>query len=153
MTHEERFTLHAAAYLILIRDDRILLSRRFNTAWRNGDYSLIAGHLDPGESIRTTMVREAKEEAGVAIQLADLQFVHVMQQYENAEYFDFYFTADTWEGEPTNCEPDKCDDIRWFPLDELPENLVPNVKQALEKYKSNEHYSEFGMDTLILRNK
>jgi len=139
---EERFTLRAAAYLVLIKDGKILLSRRFNTGWRNGDYSLVAGHLDPGESIRTTVCREAKEEAGIDIALDDLKFVHVMQQYEDAEYFDFYFVATKWEGEPTNCEPDKCDDMRWFGLDKLPENLVPNVRQAIEKYKSGEFYSE-----------
>lgn len=142
---EERFTLRAAAYLLLIRDGRILLSRRYNTGWRNGDYSLIAGHLDPGESIRTTMTREAKEEAGIDIKNSDLRFVHVMQQYENAEYFDFYFTAKVWKGEPTNCEPEKCDDMSWFELDQLPENLVPNVRQALDAYRSGEYYSEYGL--------
>jgi 8-oxo-dGTP diphosphatase len=143
---EERFTLRAAAYLILIRDEKILLSRRFNTGWRDGDYSLIAGHLDPRESIRTTMVREAKEEAGIVIERSDLQFVHVMQQYENAEYFDFYFTVEDWKGEPTNLEPNKCDDMRWFSFNKLPENLVPNVRQALVAYKVGENYSEFEVD-------
>lgn len=138
--------LRAAAYLLLIKDNKILLSRRYNTTWRNGDYSLIAGHLDPGESIRMTMVREAQEEAGVILQKEKLQFVHVMQQHEDAEYFDFYFTVEEWEGEPTNCEPEKCDDMRWFPLDKLPSNLVPNVRQALQAYKTGEHYSEFGLE-------
>jgi 8-oxo-dGTP diphosphatase len=142
---EKRFTLRAAAYLILVKDEKILLSRRFNTGWRNGDYSLIAGHLDPEESIRTTMYREAKEEAGITIQLSDLRFVHVMQHYDDAEYFDFYFTAQEWDGEPTNCEPEKCDDMRWFPLDALPENLVPNVRQAVAAYIRGEYYSEFGI--------
>lgn len=142
---EERYTLRAAAYLILIKDGEVLLSRRFNTEWRNGEYSLVAGHLDAGESIRMAMCREAKEEAGITIALADLHFVHVMHQVENKEYFDFYFTATKWEGEPTNQEPDKCDDLRWFPLDALPTNLVPNVAQALAAYARGEYYSEFGL--------
>ena len=91
------------------------------------------------------MIREAMEEAGITIQLPDLKFVHVMQQYENAEYFDFYFTADKWEGEPNNCEPEKCDDMRWFSLDELPDNLVPNVAQAIGEYKAGKYYSELGV--------
>ena len=69
---EERYTLRAAAYLLLIKDGKILLSRRANTTWRNGHYSLIAGHLDPSESIRTTMTREAREEAGIVIKNSDL---------------------------------------------------------------------------------
>jgi 8-oxo-dGTP pyrophosphatase MutT (NUDIX family) len=143
---EQRFTLRAAAYLLLIKDNKILLSRRFNTGWRNGEYSLIAGHLDPGESIRTTMVREAKEEAGITIDKDDLVFTHVMQQYENEKYFDFYFTSKKWEGEPTNCELNKCDDMRWFPLNDLPDNLVPNVKQAIESYENGQYYSELGVE-------
>jgi 8-oxo-dGTP diphosphatase len=92
------------------------------------------------------MTREAYEEAGINIKNADLKFVHVMQQYENAEYFDSYFTTETWEGEPTNCEPEKCDDMSWFSLAELPDNLVPNVKQALEAYRASEYYSECGLE-------
>ena len=91
------------------------------------------------------MVREAYEEAGITVDKDDLKFAHVMQQYENAEYFDFYFTVRTWTGEPAIREPDKCDDMRWFPLDTLPDNLVPNVRQAIEAYSRGEYYSEFAV--------
>jgi 8-oxo-dGTP diphosphatase len=142
----DRFTLRAAAYLLLVQDGKVFLARRFNTGWRDGEYSLVAGHLDAGESIRATVCREAKEEAGIDIEPADLKFVHVMQHYESAEYFDFYFTATKWDGEPTNCEPETCDDMRWFSLKELPGNLVPNVRQALDAYMCDEYYSEFGVE-------
>jgi 8-oxo-dGTP diphosphatase len=142
----DRFTLRAAGYLLLVRDERILLTRRFNTGWRDGEYSLVSGHLDAGESIRTTVCREAKEEAGIDIDPADLKFAHVMQHYESAEYFDLYFTAAEWGGEPSNCEPATCDDVRWFSLKELPDNLVPNVRQAIKAYMSGEYFSEFGVE-------
>jgi 8-oxo-dGTP diphosphatase len=142
----ERFTLRAAAYLLLIADGEILMTRRFRTGWRDGQYSLIAGHLDSGETMRTAVCREAREEAGIIIDPGDLHFVHVMQHYEKKQYFDFYFKPDRWEGTPSNCEPERCDDMRWFPLQHLPDNTVPNVRQALESYMRDEFYSEFGVE-------
>src|SRR5260370_41210578 len=32
------------------------------------------------------------------------------------------FTAISWQGEPKNTEPDKPDDVRWLPLNDLPHN-------------------------------
>lgn len=95
MTNTDRYSLRAAVYLLLIKDGKLLLGRRTNTSWRNGQYSLIAGHLDPDESLRTAMIREAQEEAGITISSDDLKFVHVMHHVENEAYLDFFFTADT----------------------------------------------------------
>jgi len=53
-------------------------------------------------------------------------------------------TTNTYAGEIKNCEPHKCDDLDWFDLDNLPENVVDYVKVAIEHYKNNTFYSEFG---------
>lgn len=145
MTNPERYMLHAAVYLLLIKDGKILLARRTNTSWRNGQYSLIAGHLDPNESLRTAMIREAQEEAGITIEPTDLSFVHVMHHVENEAYIDFFFTTDTWVGEPHICEPDKCDDMQWFNLTALPDNVVPNVREVISLYAQGAFFSELGV--------
>jgi len=149
MSNTERFTIRAAVYLLLVKSEKVLLLRRFNTGWRNGEYTLPAGHVDGGESIRSEVCREAKEEIGITIKPSDLQFAHVMHQRDNHEYIDFYFVAKTWDGEPKNCEPEKCDNLRWVPLNDLPDNVIPNVKQALNAYASNEDYSEFGWNYVV----
>lgn len=59
------------------------------------------------------------------------------------ERIDFFMTTSTYTGEIVNCEPHKCDDLRWFKLNELPENIVPYVKVAIERYQAGEFYSEF----------
>ena len=59
-----RFMVRATVYLILIQKKNILLLRRFNTGWEDGNYSLISGHLDGKESVIQAMIREAEEEAG-----------------------------------------------------------------------------------------
>ena len=76
---EERFKLIPAVYLLLRQDDKILLLRRANTGYQDGNYSLIAGHLDGDELATEGIIREAKEEAGITISKADLNFVHVAQ--------------------------------------------------------------------------
>jgi hypothetical protein len=52
--------------------------------------------------------------------------------------------ASTWRGEITNLESEKCDEIVWFSENNLPENIAPEVKLALEKIKDGEFYSENG---------
>ena len=42
------------------------------------------------------------------------------------ERIDFFFTARSWTGEPRIVEPDKCADLRWCPLDALPDPVVPH---------------------------
>ena len=139
----ERFTLRAAVYLILIKDGKTLLSRRFNTGWMDGKYSLIAGHLDGNETVFNTMIREAFEEAGVKVAKEDLKPVKVLHRNSgDQEYMDFFFLAEKWEGEPVVKEPDKCDDMSWFPIDGLPENTLPYVKNVIENYKDGVAFIE-----------
>lgn len=142
---EERFKLIATSHLILIKDDKILLLRRFNTGYEDGNYSVAAGHLEGNETFIQAMVREAKEEAGIDIKPEDLEVVHVMhRKVGNEERIDFFIRANKWEGDPKIMEPHKCDDLSWFELDNLPKNIIPYVKQAIKNIKSKIFYSEYG---------
>ncbi len=141
---KNKFSLHAAVYLILVKNNQVLLLRRFNTGWEDGKYSLPSGHLDGGETIKEAMVREAKEEIGVDITEENLDIVHVMHRNSNSEYIDYFLVANAWDGNPTNTEPDKADTLDWFDVDNLPSNTLPYVKKAIDLYKNNIHFSEEG---------
>jgi ADP-ribose pyrophosphatase YjhB (NUDIX family)/GNAT superfamily N-acetyltransferase len=138
----KRFGQIATSHLLLVQDGCVLLSRRANTGFRDGEYSVPAGHIEPDETARECMVREAREELGLAIHLDDLQVAHVMHRHENEHRIDFFWLARRWQGEPEIVEPDKCDGIGWFPLDDLPGNIVPYVRKAIEEYLSGHVYSE-----------
>lgn len=144
------FKVIPAVYLVLKKDGTILLLRRHNTGYQDGNYSLIAGHIDGNESLTTALAREAQEEAGITIDPADLRFVHLMHlpsEIPNStddERVTIYFTTDRYKGTLCNEEPHKCDDLHWFADDALPKNIVPHVRYALENIGRGISYSEFG---------
>ncbi len=111
----------------------------------DGFYSLPAGHLETGERLVQAVVREAHEEIGLDLQETDLTLYHVMHRQNaevKSEYIDFYFKVAYWIGEPVNNEPEKCEHIKWFPLEALPHKIVPSVKAAIEFYKGKLFFSE-----------
>lgn len=142
---KERFKIIPSVYLILMKYDRILLSRRYNTGFHDGEYSLPSGHLDGNETLVQAMIREAEEEIGVKLSPEDLKLIHVMHRKEpNEERVDFFFKAEKWIGEPKIAEPYICDDLRWFDTNDLPDNVIPFIKQAINCFKKEIFYSEIG---------
>jgi 8-oxo-dGTP diphosphatase len=146
-----RATLVGAVHLFLINHKNdILLLRRFNTGYEDGNYSVPAGHIDPGESATEAMIRETKEEIGITIDPIALYLRHVMHRRSvgtdctNSERVDFFFTAAYFNGEPINLEPQKCDELRWVRMKPLPANVIPYIRRALEYYRLEVPYSEMG---------
>ena len=137
----ERLKLKVAVYLFLIKEDQILLSLRFNTGWQDGNYSLPAGHLDPNETIEQALFREGEEEVGLTLKTEDVKLVHTMHRM--SQYIDFFFVSEYAGVEPKNMEPEKCNELKWFPVKELPSNMVPSVRSAINNYLSGVTFSEF----------
>lgn len=146
MAGPERFRLIPEAHLFIVRDGTTLLLRRANTGYEDGNYGVVAGHIEGGESARAATCREALEEAGLRIAPADLRFAHVVHRTTRGERISLFFEAVRHCGEPTNREPEKCDHLGWFPLDRLPDNMVPYVRRALELWQAGVPYSEDGFD-------
>lgn len=145
---ENNFKSYVATYLILINDDKILLLRRFNTGYQDGNYSLVAGHLDGNETVKQCIIREASEEAGIIVNPEDLEVVHIMHRLTpNREYFDIYLRTKKWTGNIINMEPNKCDELKWYNIKNLPNNILPEVKLALDNITNNIYYGEFGWET------
>lgn len=141
---QQRFTMVVAVHLLLIRDRQVLLSRRFQTGYEDGKYSVPAGHVDGRESVIHAMIREAHEEVGIVINPKYLHFAHVMNRVTDRESIDFFFVCKTWEGTPRICEADKCDDIHWFDMRDLPINTIPYIRQAITQYMKKNSFSELG---------
>ena len=148
MTHwSKRFTVIPSVYIILERQGKILLLRRQGTGYRDGFYSLPAGHLDGGEPATVAAVRECEEEVGVKLKPSDLEVVHVLHRVAEEgshERIDIFFRAKTFQGEPVIGEPDKCDELRWADPANLPQDMIPLVRDAVEAIQQGRVYSETG---------
>lgn len=142
-----------SGYLLLIRSGKILLSRRFRTGYEDGKYSVPAGHIENNETLTSGTCREIREEIGITLKPPDLKLVHVMHRKQADIRMDFFFTVDEKslpagrQGlKPKNIEPHKSDDVAWFPVGRLPGNTIPYIRAAIENYRKNIMYSEFGWD-------
>jgi len=152
---KERFKIIPEVFLLLIENGKILLSRRYQTGYEDGNYGLPAGHGEEGETMREGVIREALEEIGITIKPEDLTFVLTQHRWSpdsknpnnSHARIGFYFTPTKYTGTPGNAEPDKCDDLQFFPLTSLPSNMVPHVRAVIEAYQNGDSYNEFNWNT------
>src|SRR3990167_3465747 len=101
-----RYKIIPSVYLMPIRDGKILLSRRFQTGYEDGNYGLVAGHAEANETFHNALRREIKEEIGVELNPSDLKLVLTMHRFcGDHERVDFFFVTDIWGGEISNQEP------------------------------------------------
>lgn len=140
----QRATFPVTVHLFFFRENQVLMIRRFNTGFADGQYSVPAGHLDGGETVVAAAMREALEEVGVRMEPQNLQYASVMHRLDGDERVDFFVHVQKWEGEPVNAEPEKCDDIRWASVDDLPANTIPYIRRALRNHRDGIKFDEFG---------
>ena len=133
-------------HMFFLRQNKLLLIRRYQTGYMDGHYSVPAGHLDGNEPVRRAAVREANEEIGVQIDPGDIDFAGVFHRSEGDERVDFFVQVRRWRGEPFNAEPEKCDELRWTEVNDLPENTIPYIRRAIENFQTGVLFEEFGWD-------
>lgn len=129
--------------LILEKDNLILLLRKPQR--KGGDYGLIGGRVDAGESVLDALIREAYEEAAIQLLSQNLRLVHTIHRCRNnADIFHFFFYATEWQGELRNREPSKAQYLKWFAYDKMPEKIAPPILQGILGYRNDVPYSEMG---------
>lgn len=133
----DRLRLIPASYVLVMRDDMVLLHVRRGTDYMEGWWALPAGHVDLGESARDAAARELLEESGVVVALDDLEPITTMHRSipgggDIEQRVDFFWRARRWSGEPVVREPAKNGGFAWFPLTDLPERLVPAERIVLD---------------------
>lgn len=149
MEEKKRTVTIASAYLILKKENKILLQLRQNTGYCDGMWSLVAGHVEDNEPASQAILREVKEEVGLDLRSSQIEIVHIMHRKSNRFSMDVFFHCSEWQGDVINMEPHKCADIGFFPIDQLPINTVEYHKEVLRLIPNNQFYSEFGWDNAL----
>jgi mutator protein MutT len=142
----EHFKTFSAIFPIILKDNstQILLHRRQNTGYQDGKWDIAgSGHVDQGETATAAVVRECREELGITVKQEDISFAHLSHRLsKDRTYYDIYFVVHAYSGAPAIMEPDKCSELAWFPVDALPDDVIPCRKQDIENYVSEKYYSE-----------
>ena len=129
----------------------LLLERRNSTTGKteilmmlaeylDNQYDLPGGHLESGEDLYDAMIREAKEELGIEIEREDMQMVHIYHHFEK-DMLKFVFKVKIFKDEIKNLEPEKCKELKWVDIENLPVNTISGIRRELEYIKSKKHYS------------
>lgn len=147
---KQRFKVKIGVFLFLMDHDNILLLRRYKTGIDDGKYVVPMGSVDKNETLTTAIIRETQEEANIIISPELLQVRHVMYRYHSMphdlsfEQMDVFFYTQTYQGIIKNNEPHKCDELKFYPVSNLPINTVPFIKSAIENMRKGQFFSEFG---------
>ena len=122
----------SAIHMIIMKENKILLQKRKGTKLWSGYYALPAGHIDKGENQYDALIREAMEELGISINLDDIinSYVVLRRNYFEIDgkvlepYIDYYFEIKIYKGTPKIMESDKCDELIWCDINNLPEPFI-----------------------------
>lgn len=145
MPHRHLVDVH----VLLVADGQLLLSRRRDTDPHfDGLWHLPAGTLDPGESAPHGAAREAEEEIGVLIRPQDLRHVHTLHATGPGlePRLGLFFMAERWTGEPHNREPDHCSEVGWFPLTDLPGDVIGYSAAGVRGYRDGRAFGLLGWE-------
>ena len=136
----DSFAVVPASYVLFLREEagrrQVLLQLRQGTGYMDDHWATAAaGHVERGESVFEAAAREASEELGVGdLELTPLCAMHRTGNTGDPidERVDYFLLATSWSGEPRIIEPEKCADLRWFDLHDLPTPVVPHELQVIE---------------------
>lgn len=146
-TKEERYGIPVSVQLLMMKDDKILLTKRANTGYEDGKYCLPGGHVEKAEEIKEAMIREAEEEIGIKLKKEDLEVYKVLnRKIDKGEYIDFILKSNKWEGEIENREKEKCEEIVWIDKNAIPPNTLSFIPEILKNNK--EFYIPYNWEEL-----
>lgn len=128
--------------VLIVKDGKVLLGKRKNSHGAD-EYGGPGGHLEYGETMKETALREIAEECGVKVKNLRMLCVSDLLTYFPKHYLDIGFTAEWESGEPQVLEPHKLEKWEWFDIDNVPEKLFGCVSSYIESYKTGKVHFTF----------
>jgi ADP-ribose pyrophosphatase YjhB (NUDIX family) len=145
--HSRHFQLIVDVHLLMVNDGDLLLGRRANTGYGDGAYEPPSSRLAERETLVEAAVRVATAEVGIALDPARVSLAHVMHDVSGAGRMAFFLTVDGWAGEPCPVPPvtgpRSYSDFGWYPLTDLPANMIDRARVAVRNYAAGARFSTY----------
>jgi 8-oxo-dGTP diphosphatase len=109
---------HHLVGALLVQQQAVLLGQRSPMrSFYPGVWDMFGGHIEPGERLEQTLIRELQEELGIT----PTQWIHLKTLAEalperDEEILCYVYLVLEWEGTPTNQQPEEHAMIAWFGL-------------------------------------
>ncbi len=117
--------------------DRFMICRRPENKARALLWEFPGGKVEPGETAAQALVRECREELGIAISVGGI-FMEVVHEYPDLAVRLTLFNAAIAEGIPQKLEHE---DIRWITASEIPDyTFCPADEKILRRLQSGSRF-------------
>lgn len=141
-----------AAYAVIVREDKILLSKLAPRVSRNELWTLPGGGLDHGEDPRDAVIREIREETGLDAAVGETARVysaHIPGAWRDGQQVDAHALRIVYDGwvpldapEPRCMEEDGSTvDARWIPIADVLSGATPVVSMVTEALADHEPFA------------
>ncbi|WP_315607895.1 NUDIX domain-containing protein [Paenibacillus aurantius] len=138
---------------MIISNGAVLLIEFRNDQDSGVHYNLPAGGVEPGETLVEAVIREAREEASVDIEVGPVAFVYEYQPTKNNNLYgethsvSVTFQCDLKPGSTPKL-PDNPDSnqtgVKWISIEELPSiQLYPEICQDIMNYYNGLPYRNY----------
>jgi ADP-ribose pyrophosphatase YjhB (NUDIX family) len=127
------------ASVLPIRDGKVLLAKRANDPHK-GEYDIIGGFMEVGETPEAAALREAKEETGLDMKIVSLLGIYNCRYGDGGDYvLDHHYIAEVTGGQMQ--AQDDAAELEWFdisnlPLDEGLENTRVGLRDLQKRYRT-----------------
>lgn len=122
---------------MISRGDEILLQNRVKTDWRG--YCFPGGHVEPGESIVDSVIREMQEETGLTVRNPKLCGIKQFP-IDGGRYLVFLFKTDEFAGELSSSEEGR---VEWIHRKDLPNIAAVSDFMDMLKVFDRDDLTEF----------
>jgi ADP-ribose pyrophosphatase YjhB (NUDIX family) len=110
---------------VIVDDQRrvLLLQHKF---WQPGSWGLPSGYAERNEKLEETLCRELREETGYQIEVQSL--LRIVSGYKLRLEVSF---VGRWIGGELQLDPKEVIEARFFPVDVLPDGLLPSHREII----------------------